>query len=156
MSVFGSGRTVADVAVDMTVECMDDRGVRHQLDVVLGYRRTDPYAVTMTFLTGTGDLEAAATGLRATAGVERVDVDRHTLQLTCRDAPALVSAIVTTATTLITTNDPVRIAEEYAMLQHLSKGRMDLMLGRGNTAPGGVFGPVIVLDDEVDTRRHGT
>ena len=36
---------------------------------------------------------------------------------------------------LITTNDPVRIAEEYAMLQRLSKGRMDLMLGRGNTGP---------------------
>ncbi len=43
--------------------------------------------------------------------------------------------ILSTATTLITTNDPVRIAEEYAMLQHLSKGRVDLMLGRGNTAP---------------------
>src|ERR1700719_414257 len=43
--------------------------------------------------------------------------------------------ILSTATTLITTNDPVRIAEEYAMLQHLSKGRMDLMLGRGNTGP---------------------
>jgi putative FMN-dependent luciferase-like monooxygenase len=43
--------------------------------------------------------------------------------------------IFSTATTLITTNDPVRIAEEYALLQHLSKGRMDLMLGRGNTAP---------------------
>src|SRR5881275_653212 len=43
--------------------------------------------------------------------------------------------VVSTATTLITTNDPVRIAEEYAMLQHLSKGRVDLMLGRGNTAP---------------------
>jgi len=42
---------------------------------------------------------------------------------------------VSTSTTLITTNDPVRIAEEYAMLQHLTKGRMDLMLGRGNTAP---------------------
>lgn len=42
---------------------------------------------------------------------------------------------LSTATTLITTNDPVRIAEEYAMLQHLSNGRMDLMLGRGNTAP---------------------
>ena len=42
---------------------------------------------------------------------------------------------VSTSTTLITTNDPVRIAEEYAMLQHLAKGRMDLMLGRGNTAP---------------------
>ena len=38
---------------------------------------------------------------------------------------------VSTSTTLITTNDPVRIAEEYAMLQHLAKGRMDLMLGRG-------------------------
>ncbi len=42
---------------------------------------------------------------------------------------------LSTSTTLITTNDPVRIAEEYAMLQHLSGGRMDLMLGRGNTAP---------------------
>ena len=43
--------------------------------------------------------------------------------------------VLSTATTLITTNDPVRIAEEYAMLQHISDGRMDLMLGRGNTAP---------------------
>src|SRR5690606_10879034 len=43
--------------------------------------------------------------------------------------------ILSTATTLITTNDPVRIAEEYALLQHLAKGRVDLMLGRGNTAP---------------------
>lgn len=43
--------------------------------------------------------------------------------------------ILTTSTTLITTNDPVRLAEEYAMLQHLAKGRVDLMLGRGNTAP---------------------
>lgn len=42
---------------------------------------------------------------------------------------------LSTSTTLITTNDPVRLAEEYAMLQHLADGRMDLMLGRGNTAP---------------------
>src|ERR1044071_5833383 len=35
--------------------------------------------------------------------------------------------IVSTATTLITTNDPVRVAEEYSMLQHLAKGRIDLM-----------------------------
>ena len=46
----------------------------------------------------------------------------HTLQLS-------------TATTLITTNDPVKIAEDYAMLQHLSDGRVDLMMGRGNTGP---------------------
>jgi putative FMN-dependent luciferase-like monooxygenase len=43
--------------------------------------------------------------------------------------------ILSTAVTLITTNDPVKIAEDYAMLQHLSGGRMDLMLGRGNTVP---------------------
>jgi putative FMN-dependent luciferase-like monooxygenase len=43
--------------------------------------------------------------------------------------------ILSTATTLITTNDPVKIAEDYAMLQHLAGGRVDLMLGRGNTGP---------------------
>ncbi|TQL48419.1 putative FMN-dependent luciferase-like monooxygenase [Homoserinimonas aerilata] len=43
--------------------------------------------------------------------------------------------ILSTATTLITTNDPVRLAEDYAVLQHLSGGRMDLTLGRGNTGP---------------------
>ncbi|CAM2863265.1 CE1758 family FMN-dependent luciferase-like monooxygenase [Actinomyces slackii] len=43
--------------------------------------------------------------------------------------------LLTTSTTLITTNDPVRIAEEYAYLQHLADGRLDLMMGRGNTGP---------------------
>ena len=43
--------------------------------------------------------------------------------------------ILSTATTLITTNDPVKIAEDYAMLQHLSDGRVDLVMGRGNTGP---------------------
>src|SRR5689334_17008621 len=43
--------------------------------------------------------------------------------------------ILSTATTLITTTDPVRIAEDYATLQQLSDGRNDLMLGRGNTGP---------------------
>ncbi|AXH36360.1 LLM class flavin-dependent oxidoreductase [Humibacter sp. BT305] len=43
--------------------------------------------------------------------------------------------ILSTSTTLITTNDPVKIAEDYAMLQVISDGRMDLMMGRGNTGP---------------------
>ena len=43
--------------------------------------------------------------------------------------------ILSTSTTLITTNDPVKIAEDFAVLQHLSGGRTDLMLGRGNTGP---------------------
>ncbi|WP_030172064.1 LLM class flavin-dependent oxidoreductase [Spirillospora albida] len=43
--------------------------------------------------------------------------------------------LLSTATTLITTNDPVKIAEDFAMLQHLAGGRVDLMMGRGNTGP---------------------
>ncbi|WP_029069675.1 LLM class flavin-dependent oxidoreductase [Jonesia quinghaiensis] len=43
--------------------------------------------------------------------------------------------LLSTATTLITTNDPVKIAEDYATLQHLVDGRVDLMMGRGNTGP---------------------
>src|SRR6188474_849351 len=43
--------------------------------------------------------------------------------------------LLSTATTLITTNDPVKIAEDYAMLQHLADGRVDLMTGRGNMGP---------------------
>jgi len=43
--------------------------------------------------------------------------------------------LLSTSTTLITTNDPVKIAEDYATLQHLTDGRTDLMMGRGNTGP---------------------
>src|SRR3954471_22666010 len=42
--------------------------------------------------------------------------------------------LLSTSTTLITTNDPVKIAEDYATLQHLADGRVDLMMGRGNAA----------------------
>ena len=66
---------------------------------------------------------------------------------------------VSTSTTLITTNDPVRIAEEYAMLQHLAKGRMDLMLGRGNTAPVGLCGVLTMMAlvrGEKDARSEPT
>jgi putative FMN-dependent luciferase-like monooxygenase len=42
---------------------------------------------------------------------------------------------LSTSTTLITTNDPVKVAEDYAMLQHLADGRLSLMLGRGNSGP---------------------
>lgn len=43
---------VADVAVDITLECWDRRGNSHLIDTVLGYHRPDAYAVTMTFMTG--------------------------------------------------------------------------------------------------------
>ncbi|WJY68166.1 CE1758 family FMN-dependent luciferase-like monooxygenase [Corynebacterium auris] len=43
--------------------------------------------------------------------------------------------LLSTATTLITTTDPVRLAEDYSFLHNLVGGRVDLMLGRGNTGP---------------------
>jgi hypothetical protein len=43
--------------------------------------------------------------------------------------------VFSTSTTLITTHDPVKIAEDFSVLQHLSGGRVDVMLGRGNTGP---------------------
>jgi putative FMN-dependent luciferase-like monooxygenase len=43
--------------------------------------------------------------------------------------------VLSTSVTLITTNDPVKIAEDYATVQHLANGRLDLMVGRGNTVP---------------------
>ncbi len=42
---------------------------------------------------------------------------------------------LSTAVTLITTNDPVKLAEDYAFAQHLAQGRLDIMIGRGNTVP---------------------
>ena len=43
---------VADVALDVTLGCLDESGNNHHIDTVLGYHRPDPYAVTMTFMTG--------------------------------------------------------------------------------------------------------
>lgn len=43
--------------------------------------------------------------------------------------------LLSTSTTLITTSDPVKIAEDFDVLQHLTDGRVDVMLGRGNTGP---------------------
>lgn len=56
MNMAGGGHTLSDVALDITVECTDERGIRHEIDTVLGYRISDPFAVAMTFITGDGDL----------------------------------------------------------------------------------------------------
>lgn len=57
MNQYGSrDHTLSDVALDITVECLDDRGIRHEIDTVLSYRASDPFAVAMTFVTSDGDL----------------------------------------------------------------------------------------------------
>lgn len=43
--------------------------------------------------------------------------------------------ITSTSIAHITTNDPVKIAEDYTTLQHLVDGRMDITFGRGNYWP---------------------
>jgi hypothetical protein len=50
-------RTTADVAVDLTMYCRDLDGHRYELDTVLGYARSDAFAVTMTF----GDVDPQIT-----------------------------------------------------------------------------------------------
>lgn len=50
-------RITADVAVDVTMYCRDLDGHRYELDAVLGYARTDAFAVSMTF----GDVEPLVT-----------------------------------------------------------------------------------------------
>jgi hypothetical protein len=80
MTVSGNGRTVADVAVDLSLDCVDPRGRHHEIATVVGYRRADPYAVTMTFITGEGDLtwtfgrDLLARGLSEAVGVGDVRV----------------------------------------------------------------------------------
>jgi hypothetical protein len=56
MNLSGGGHTLSDVALDITVECNDDRGVRHEIDTVLSYASSDPFAVAMTFVTSDGNL----------------------------------------------------------------------------------------------------
>jgi hypothetical protein len=56
MNMSGGGHTLADVTLDITVECVDERCIRHEIDTVLGYRSSDPFAVAMTFVTADGNL----------------------------------------------------------------------------------------------------
>ena len=56
MNLSGSGHTLSDVALDITVECLDERGIRHEIDTVLSYAASDPFAVAMTFVTSDGSL----------------------------------------------------------------------------------------------------
>lgn len=65
---------VADVALDVRLECLDETGRGHHLQSVLAYHHQDPFAVTMTFLTPDESLtwtfgrELLIEGLLRTAG----------------------------------------------------------------------------------------
>ncbi len=65
---------VADVALDVRLECLDETGHGHHLNSVMAYHRQDPFAVTMTFLTPDESLtwtfarDLLIEGLRKTSG----------------------------------------------------------------------------------------
>jgi putative FMN-dependent luciferase-like monooxygenase len=98
------------------------------------------------------------------AGLDVFAIGEHHNQPYVPSAPSTLLAYIaaktsritmSTATTLITTNDPVKIAEEFATLQHLSKGRVDLILGRGNTpAVYPWFGKDISKRDELGAENY--
>ena len=65
---------------DITIQCLDSAGQSHDLDTVFSYDESDPYAVTITFLTHEGDLpwtfarSLLANGLSAPTGAGDVHV----------------------------------------------------------------------------------
>ena len=111
--------TVGDVTPDPTNGTIPDRARAHQEH---DHDRQE----------GRGDRPRRVRDRRAPQPAVRALLADDTLAYIAAQTEKL---ILSTSTTLITTNDPVKIAEDYATLQHLADGRMDLMLGRGNTAP---------------------
>ena len=49
-------RVAGSVTRDITIQCIDTAGRTHDLDTVFSYDKSDPFAVTITFLTTEGDL----------------------------------------------------------------------------------------------------
>ena len=75
--------------------------------------------------------------------------EHHAGRFVASSPPVVLSAIAAhtsrirliTTVTLLSTLDPVRVAEDYATLDHLSHGRLELVVGKGNSpAPYTVFG----------------
>jgi alkanesulfonate monooxygenase SsuD/methylene tetrahydromethanopterin reductase-like flavin-dependent oxidoreductase (luciferase family) len=85
------------------------------------------------------------TGVAAeTAGFDGVNLgEHHAGEFVTVSPPVTLAAVAArtstlrlgTAVTLIANNDPVRIAEDYAILDLVSHGRTELVVGRGNLFP---------------------
>jgi alkanesulfonate monooxygenase SsuD/methylene tetrahydromethanopterin reductase-like flavin-dependent oxidoreductase (luciferase family) len=69
--------------------------------------------------------------------------ERHGAPFLCSSPAVLLTAIadrtrrirLLTGVTVLSIHDPVRVAEEYALLDHISNGRLDLVIAKGNHAP---------------------
>ncbi|OPA73397.1 luciferase [Paenibacillus selenitireducens] len=66
--------------------------------------------------------------------------ERHGAPFLSSSPPVILTAIAArtsrirllTTVTVLSVLDPVRVAEDYATLDHLSKGRLELIIGKGN------------------------
>lgn len=102
-----------------------------------------PNAVTGELLT---PQEKFASVLRQAAWTESLGYDaygvgeRHGAPFLSSSPPVVLAAIAAqtsrirllTTVTVISVLDPVRVAEDYATLDHLSGGRLELIIGKGN------------------------
>lgn len=105
---------VADVARDVTLECLDEAGHSHFIETVLGYHRPDPFAVTMTFLaadeplTWTFGRDLLLAGLYSPAG----DGDVHVAPAHNRaDQPVLLVALCSPDGQLLLEADASEVSE---------------------------------------------
>ncbi|MNS22468.1 Limonene 1,2-monooxygenase [compost metagenome] len=68
--------------------------------------------------------------------------ERHSSPFLASSPPVILSSIAArtsrirllTTVTVLSVLDPVRVAEDYATLDHLSEGRIELIIGKGNDA----------------------
>ncbi|MEK8127948.1 LLM class flavin-dependent oxidoreductase [Paenibacillus filicis] len=81
--------------------------------------------------------------LAETLGFDAYGVgERHAAPFLASSPPVLLTAIAArtsrirllTTVTVLSVLDPVRVAEDYATLDHLSGGRLELIIGKGNDA----------------------
>jgi len=88
--------------------------------------------------------------------------ERHERPFLSSSPPVLLSHIAArtdhirlfTAVTTLSLLDPVRAYEDYATLDHLSGGRLELMIGKGNgTAQAALFS--VTTDDQWERNREG-
>ena len=88
--------------------------------------------------------------------------ERHERPFISSSPPVMLSHIAAktskirlfTAVTTLSLLDPVRAFEDYATLDHLSGGRLELMIGKGNgSAQAALFS--VTTDDQWDRNREG-
>jgi len=86
----------------------------------------------------------AEAGLVERLGYDAYQIgERHGAPFLCSSPVPLLTAVagltsrirLLTGVTVLSIHDPVLIAEEYALLDHLSEGRLDLVIAKGNHAP---------------------